>query len=181
MPAFFDTWAGTRQALAALLLALLMPAAAAADTPTEAAADTPTEAAADTPTEAAADTPTEAAAGVPGKGVRLLMLDQAWCAWCERWDAEIAPAYPLTSEGRAAPLVRHDIWDPLPEGVRLARPARYTPTFVLLCGGRELGRIEGYPGDDFFWGLLSRLLQEHGLQPGAASAETTGARCNAQS
>jgi len=23
-----------------------------------------------------------------------------------------------------------------------------------------LGRIEGYPGEDFFWGLLARLLEK---------------------
>ncbi|MBL3206218.1 thioredoxin family protein, partial [Klebsiella pneumoniae] len=36
---------------------------------------------------------------------------------------------------------------------------RYTPTFILVDGGREIGRIEGYPGADFFWGLLERLAQ----------------------
>jgi hypothetical protein len=35
----------------------------------------------------------------------------------------------------------------------------YTPTFVLAENGEELGRIEGYPGDAFFWGLLERLLE----------------------
>jgi hypothetical protein len=34
----------------------------------------------------------------------------------------------------------------------------YTPTFVLADGNREIARIEGYPGDDFFWTLLERML-----------------------
>ena len=39
-------------------------------------------------------------------------------------------------------------------------PILYTPTFVLVANGEEVGRIEGYPGDAFFWGLLDRLLDK---------------------
>ena len=45
----------------------------------------------------------------------------------------------------------------------LVSPIRFTPTFVLVDDGREIGRIEGYPGEDFFWGLLERLLLQHRL------------------
>ena len=62
------------------------------------------------------------------------------------------------------------IYDPLPEGVTLARPARYTPTFVLLVDGREVGRIKGYPGEDFFYGLLQRLITRARRAAGAASS-----------
>jgi hypothetical protein len=47
--------------------------------------------------------------------------------------------------------------DALP--VRVRSPIIYTPTFVLADNGREVGRIEGYPGDAFFWGLLESLLE----------------------
>jgi hypothetical protein len=39
----------------------------------------------------------------------------------------------------------------------LKSPVRFTPTFVLLDGDREIGRIEGYPGQDFFWARLENL------------------------
>ncbi|MEM6971551.1 MAG: thioredoxin family protein [Pseudomonadota bacterium] len=110
-------------------------------------------------------------------GLRLLMVDQTWCEWCERWDAEIAGVYPITDEGRAAPLIRHDIHDPLPDGVVLDRPARFTPTFILLCAGREAGRIEGYPGEDFFWALLARLLDD--LDSTADKTDTANAGADA--
>jgi hypothetical protein len=29
---------------------------------------------------------------------------------------------------------------------------------VLVENGAEIGRIEGYPGEDFFWGLLKQML-----------------------
>jgi hypothetical protein len=46
-----------------------------------------------------------------------------------------------------------------PQGVILALPVRISPTFVLTDDeGREVGRIVGYPGPDFFWGLFSDMI-----------------------
>ena len=94
----------------------------------------------------------------------LLMVEQMGCVYCERWDREIAPAYPLTDEGAAAPLRRIDLRDPVPEDVSLERRAAFTPTFVLLDDGVEVGRIEGYPGEDFFWPLLAALIEGAGTE-----------------
>lgn len=89
----------------------------------------------------------------------LLMFELRGCQWCERWRREVGVAYPNTPEGRRAPLRTVDI-QAAPEGVRLASPVRFSPTFVLVDGsGREVGRIEGYPGADFFWGLYGNLLR----------------------
>lgn len=101
------------------------------------------------------------ALGTPAAAqTRLLMLEQSGCEWCAAWDAEVGPVYARTEEGRRAPLIRHDIFEPLPGHISLERRARYTPTFVLLEDGQEVGRIEGYPGEDFFYGLLQRLLEQ---------------------
>jgi hypothetical protein len=92
--------------------------------------------------------------------MRLLMVQEAGCIWCAAWDAEVAPIYPLSAEGRRAPLWRHDINAPTPDGVTLAGEVVYTPTFILLDEGRETGRIEGYPGEAFFWGMLDAMLAQ---------------------
>ncbi len=93
----------------------------------------------------------------------LLMAEEDGCMWCARWDTEISKIYPKTPEGHAAPLQRIDIHAAMPEGIALERPLYYTPTFVLLDSGQEVGRIEGYPGEDFFWGLLGVLLRDAGV------------------
>jgi hypothetical protein len=51
---------------------------------------------------------------------------------------------------------------------------RYTPTFVLAENGKEVGRIEGYPGEDYFWPRLENLFQmlKEAQAPGAAAPET---------
>lgn len=94
---------------------------------------------------------------------RLLMAEEPGCVWCARWNAEIADVYPRTSEGRAAPLHRFDIRDGAPDGVTLESKLRFTPTFILVRDGMEEGRIEGYPGEDFFWGLLGQIMERAGV------------------
>jgi hypothetical protein len=59
---------------------------------------------------------------------------------------------------RRAPCAAQ-IGDRAPEGVTLASRPRFTPTFIVIQDGTEIGRIEGYPGEDFFWGLLGRILE----------------------
>ncbi|WP_235931321.1 thioredoxin domain-containing protein [Paracoccus xiamenensis] len=96
---------------------------------------------------------------------QLLMFERDGCSYCKQWNEEIAPAYPKTAEGQAAPLHRLDIKAALPSGVTLTgRPPVFTPTFVLLSDGTEVGRIEGYAGDQFFWFLLDSLLRDAGWQ-----------------
>lgn len=88
----------------------------------------------------------------------LVMVEEHGCVWCARWNEEIAPIYPKTAEGRAAPLRRIDIHARPPEDMEFASGLHFTPTFVLMVDGQESGRIEGYPGEDFFWGLLGKLI-----------------------
>lgn len=90
----------------------------------------------------------------------LVMVEEQGCVWCARWNDEIAHIYPKTAEGRAAPLQRIDIYDASPAGMSFARGLNFTPTFVLMVDGVEVSRIEGYPGADFFWGLLGQMLSQ---------------------
>lgn len=92
--------------------------------------------------------------------VELVMVEQPGCVYCARWNAEIAPAYPNTSEGRFAPLRRVQLRD-MPKDLEIARRVTFTPTFLIVDDGRELDRLEGYPGEDFFWPLLADLLAKN--------------------
>ena len=88
----------------------------------------------------------------------LLMAERPGCTWCERFNKELAAIYPKTVEGVAAPLVRYDIiQEKAPAS--LVSVVHFTPTFILIEDGIEIGRIEGYPGDNFFWSLLSNMLE----------------------
>ncbi|MEX0318583.1 MAG: hypothetical protein AB3N21_11565 [Ruegeria sp.] len=97
---------------------------------------------------------------LPALAAELVMVEQAGCSWCTRWNAEIAPAYPKTPEGRFAPLRRVDL-HALPADLELQRRVVFTPTFLIVEDGQEVGRLEGYPGQDFFWPVLDQLLEAH--------------------
>tara|TARA_R110002095_G_scaffold172203_1_gene149609 strand:+ start:782 stop:1150 length:369 start_codon:yes stop_codon:yes gene_type:complete len=88
----------------------------------------------------------------------LVMVEEKGCFWCAKWNKEISHIYPKTPEGQAAPLRRHDIRADPPDDLNFARRLSFTPTFVLMREGTELSRIEGYPGEDFFWGLLRQMI-----------------------
>ena len=94
----------------------------------------------------------------PAAAVELIMLESPGCAWCQRWNREIAPIYPLTEEGKRAPLRRVDVTQPWPEDLDAVSRDRFTPTFIVVDNGSEVGRLRGYPGDDFFWPLLAEIL-----------------------
>ena len=99
-------------------------------------------------------TPIDAMAG----DLELLMFEQPGCVYCAAWNAEVAPEYPLTEEGKAAPLRRLQLRDPLPDGVQVVSPPVFTPTFLLVETGVESGRLVGYPGEDFFWPHLAGMI-----------------------
>jgi hypothetical protein len=102
---------------------------------------------------------------VEARAAELFMYRRAGCPWCAAWDRAIGPVYPQTELGRLLPLRQVDLAEDPQPAVSLARPVRYTPTFVLIDGGREVGRIEGYPGEAFFWGLLEKLARDLPAEP----------------
>ncbi len=85
------------------------------------------------------------------------MFEQAGCVYCARWDRDVGSLYEKTLESKSLPLRRVDIQNQKASGVTLASPVRYTPTFIVVDNGREVGRITGYSNDDSFWGLLDAL------------------------
>jgi len=113
------------------------------------------------------------------EGPRLLMVEAPGCPYCHRFNRDVAPGYANSDIGALVPLVRMQLREPVPEGITLASRPALTPTFILLgADGVELDRLIGYPGADFFWGYLERMLRNlpEGTLPAAEQPETgTGA------
>lgn len=94
---------------------------------------------------------------VASHAAELVMFERDGCVWCARWDRDVGPIYPKTDEAKLLPLRRINIDHDKDSGLGLASPVRFTPTFVVIDQGREVGRITGYINDDAFWGLLGAL------------------------
>lgn len=101
------------------------------------------------------------------QAAELVMFEQAGCIYCQRWDRDVGALYGRTDEAKALPLRRVDIQNQKTSGVALASPVRYTPTFVVVDNGREIGRITGYSNDDAFWGQLDALAAKLAPPPQA--------------
>lgn len=100
------------------------------------------------------------------RAAEMIMVEEIGCPWCAKWHREIGPIYPKTEEGKIAPLRTIDISERNPDTFDYARRVVFTPTFVLVNDGRELGRLEGYAGDEFFWVMLAKLLKDNNLTTG---------------
>ncbi|MFA5951128.1 MAG: thioredoxin [Hyphomicrobium sp.] len=96
-------------------------------------------------------------------GVRLIMIEEKGCRYCIKWDADVGSGYAKSGEGRFAPLKR------VKRGaaeIKSFNPVVYTPTFIVVRSGEEIGRITGYPGRVYFWSELKELLASVGYFPG---------------
>jgi hypothetical protein len=83
------------------------------------------------------------------RAAQLVMFEQRGCSWCQAFDEQIGPIYSKTEDGLRAPLRRVDIQE-----------ERFTPVFVLIDKGHEIGRIRGYGGREMFWTQLYMLMQK---------------------
>lgn len=100
------------------------------------------------------------AAGAEERRLELLFFERAGCPWCARFEREVGPIYPKTSAGQAAPLRKVNLDDRAPLEHVLSAPILFTPTFVLIDRGKEIGRITGFINDATFWGLLESMLSQ---------------------
>lgn len=92
--------------------------------------------------------------------VVLLMVQDRGCPYCARWEAEVGRSYRLSEEGKFAPLAVRMRGDP---EIAQLKKIVYSPTFVMLAYGREVGRIVGYQGSDLFWMELEPLIAKAGF------------------
>ncbi len=94
----------------------------------------------------------------PVHAAELVLFEFDGCLWCEQWKRDVGGYYAKTAEGKIAPIVLADLFDPRPARFQSVYPVRATPTFVLVDKGREIGRITGYSDPESFWVDLGKLL-----------------------
>jgi hypothetical protein len=97
----------------------------------------------------------------------LVMVRDPGCPYCVRWDAEVSRSYRMSEEGKFAPLVQRTRSDPQ---ISYLKKIVYSPTFVMLAYGEEVGRIVGYQGSDLFWTQLEQLAVRAGFAPPGKAA-----------
>jgi hypothetical protein len=88
----------------------------------------------------------------------LVMVDVAWCSYCAKVRREVAPSYGETAAGKVAPLRKVSPLKSWPQDLAAVTPAPFTPVFILVDRGREIGRFMGYTDAAAVWAKLNPLL-----------------------
>ncbi len=107
-------------------------------------------------------------AQVPATAAELVVFEEDGCPYCVAWNRDIGDYFHLTDEARVVTLRRVSLGAPIPKDLRHIAGIRYTPTFVVLDGATEIGRITGYIGQYQFWGRLGEILEK--LKPSGAGS-----------
>jgi thioredoxin-related protein len=92
----------------------------------------------------------------------LVFVEVSSCAYCIRFNKHSAPAYQQSEIGRQVPLRRVNLMQRWPEDLKAVDRPPYTPVFILVENGRELGRFNGYVGPRQFDRDVRRLLKRRG-------------------
>lgn len=98
---------------------------------------------------------------VPGSSVdaaELVMTDSRACPYCRQFHREVGDTYAATPAGKVAPLRPVSVYKKWPDDLAGIRRAPYTPVFILVDNGREVGRFAGYKSRAWFWSKLNPLL-----------------------
>jgi thioredoxin-related protein len=98
---------------------------------------------------------------VQAYALELLMLHNKHCGYCIAFMKEVAVDY----EYRDMPLVIIDAYNQ-PDWFKEAykenriKPIRGTPTFIIWNGRKELGRLVGYSGKEWFYTNLDSMFKK---------------------
>ena len=107
---------------------------------------------------------------LPGfaRGAELVYFHSESCSVCEQWNEEVGAVYGKTTEAERLTLRRVSVHDDPPADLSFIKGVVYTPTFVVVDQGLEVGRMVGYITDYFFWEQVALQLKR--LDAARASA-----------
>ena len=100
------------------------------------------------------------ASPMPATAAELVMVDARACTYCQKFAREMDDVYAASPAGLSAPIRRVSPYKRWPADLAAVRPAPYTPVFILVDGGREVGRFAGYKSPEWFWSKLNPLLAQ---------------------
>jgi thioredoxin-related protein len=89
----------------------------------------------------------------------LVVFTSPSCGSCQLFKREVLPAYSESPAGKAFPL--RIILPRERVGFKLHEPVTFTPTFVWVEDGVEVGRFSGYFGRERFFRIVNRAAMAY--------------------
>ena len=89
---------------------------------------------------------------------RLVYVFSDQCVFCKAWERDVGRLYGDTEYAKRAPLFKIDIKLFSKHFTDVTPKVSGTPTFILMRGNDEVGRIVGYQNRDIFFWALSEYI-----------------------
>ena len=89
---------------------------------------------------------------------RLVYVFSDQCLFCKAWERDVGRLYGDTEYAKKAPLFKIDIKLFSKHFTDVTPKVSGTPTFILMNGNDEVGRIVGYQNRDMFFWALSEYI-----------------------
>ena len=88
----------------------------------------------------------------------LVYVFSEHCVFCKAWERDVGSLYGDTEYAKKAPLFKMEISLFREHFADLTPNVSVTPTFILMSGNDEVGRIVGYQNRDLFFWTLSEYI-----------------------
>ena len=96
---------------------------------------------------------------------KLLYFYSDTCAYCKAWENEIANIYLKTEFEDQFKLSFIDFSSNADfEKYGISKIVKVTPTFIFVEDKTEVGRIEGYNGQELFWWQVDEIIKSVSLK-----------------
>ena len=89
---------------------------------------------------------------------RLVYVFSNQCVFCKAWERDVGRLYGVSEYAKRAPLLKIDISLFSDHFTDVTPKVSSTPTFILMNGNDEIGRIVGYQNRDMFFWALSEYI-----------------------
>ena len=87
------------------------------------------------------------------------------CAYCKAWENEIANIYLKTEFEDQFKLSFIDFSSNADfEKYGISKIVKVTPTFIFVKDKTEVGRIEGYNGQELFWWQVDEIIKSSSIK-----------------
>jgi hypothetical protein len=93
-------------------------------------------------------------ASAGARAMDLIMFEGPHCGTCKLFKREVLPIYAESPAGKVFPLWVVEMGSKL--SFRINQPVTFTPTFVWVENGVEVGRFSGYFGKAKFFDIVNR-------------------------
>jgi thioredoxin-related protein len=104
------------------------------------------------------------AASAGAQAMDLVMFESQSCGTCKLFKREVLPAYAASPAGKVFPLWVVEMGSKL--SFRINQPVTFTPTFVWVDNGVEVGRFSGYFGREQFFSIVNKAASVYNHKNG---------------